>query len=607
MSNRDQFRLAPLAIFVYKRPKHTRRMLESLRANPDFARSHVTVYCDGPKNDAERSAVDETRRVVEQLAPHARIVARETNMGLAKSIITGVTELCAAHGRVIVCEDDLVFTPFALDYFNDALDFYAEQERVMHIAGYVRPARGPLPAAFLGRETFCYGWAIWQRAWEKFEVDAKVIIDWIDRRRLHRRFDVDGAMPYWQMLNLQAAGKLDSWAIRWYGTIFMHDGLSLNPGRALVRNEGFDGTGVHCSVTTEFDVPLATEPLPPSKFPRAIQECEVARQALAGSRYTSAVPVSSADKTKGMVVTDRKDRIDALNLINLEENAEKLEKIVRLQQKVAASNPQIQSLLHATFLQEDRDGDFARFLATREFATIQKILGWFGITQKSRLCEVGGGSGFLSWALHASGFRDISLLEPNVSFATGTGYLRSRPDADGLRIYRTVEDFNAAPDYYDAVITRNCIHHFRNISYVAAQIRQKMAPGGKWFSFREWFADTPQELQAALANHPYCQPYGIYEWPFPAYHYADAIEIVGFRLIAVVPAGYANGCLATYSENPGPPELERFTALIDHQLQTDPDITVRAFWDEVRWNKFEGAKKRLFTRPQAMIFEKIPI
>ncbi|HHT34764.1 MAG TPA: glycosyltransferase family 2 protein, partial [Bacteroidales bacterium] len=37
----------------------------------------------------------------------------------------------------------------------------------------------------------------------------------------------------------------DSWAIRWNATLFLNDILSLNAGKSLVQNIGFDGSGRH--------------------------------------------------------------------------------------------------------------------------------------------------------------------------------------------------------------------------------------------------------------------------------------------------------------------------------------------------------------------------
>ena len=126
--------LAPIAIFVYKRDQHALRMLSSLQACDEFRQSPVTIYCDGPKTREDEEGVVRTRRLVKSMVPHADIVERDRNVGCADSIIAGVTETCDRHGRAIVVEDDLVFSPFALQYFNDALRIYEREERVMHVA-----------------------------------------------------------------------------------------------------------------------------------------------------------------------------------------------------------------------------------------------------------------------------------------------------------------------------------------------------------------------------------------------------------------------------------------------------------------------------------------
>ena len=289
-----------------------------------------------------------------------------------------------------------------------------------------------------------------------------------------------------------------------------------------------------------------------------------------------------------------------LKIVTLEENPERHEQVIRAQQ--LDTDPDIRKLLESTYLEADRLQAFQRFRAGYEFRTILALLDIFGVGRADNLCEVGGGSGFLSWALSRSGFADIHLMEPNGHFNTGTGYLRSRADSAAIRIHNDLKAWHAGPDRYDVIVTKNCIHHFPNIAQAAASIRQKMKPGARWFAFREWFADSPGELYQQIASHPYCQPYGLYEWPYPASHYAEAIEIAGFALTAVVPSGYANNTLSTYQEDCGPLEVQQLTAQVDALLRANPAATVQAFWDEVTKNRTKTTEQRFFTRPQLMVF-----
>jgi hypothetical protein len=49
------------------------------------------------------------------------------------------------------------------------------------------------------------------------------------------------------MLRRESRGEVNSWAIRWHASIFLNDKISLYPGRSLVANGGFDGSGTHYS------------------------------------------------------------------------------------------------------------------------------------------------------------------------------------------------------------------------------------------------------------------------------------------------------------------------------------------------------------------------
>src|SRR5688572_18082092 len=151
-------RAAPIAIFVYKRAEHARGMLRSLLANPLAQHSLISIYCDGPRGPQDAEAVARTRAAVREAAPaHARIVERERNLGLAQSVITGVSEVVGEHGEVIMLEDDLELSPVVLDYLNAALERYRNEERAMHVSSFMYPVRARLPESFFYREATCSG------------------------------------------------------------------------------------------------------------------------------------------------------------------------------------------------------------------------------------------------------------------------------------------------------------------------------------------------------------------------------------------------------------------------------------------------------------------
>ncbi len=240
--------LAPIALFAYNRPRHLAQTVAALLRDPLAAASDLHVFCDGPKTPAAVKAVREVRAVVRSITGFRSIsvVEQERNIGLANSIIAGVTALCGRFGRAIVLEDDILVTPGFLDFMNAALARYVNDERVMQITGYMFPIRSDASrrALFLPLIS-CWGWATWKRAWDRFDADMSGYAALQSDRAMQARFDLSGSYPYFDMLRRQQRGELDSWGIRWYLSVFLRDGLVLWPSRSLVANIGFDGSGTH--------------------------------------------------------------------------------------------------------------------------------------------------------------------------------------------------------------------------------------------------------------------------------------------------------------------------------------------------------------------------
>src|SRR3989304_5243769 len=107
---------APIAFFAYKRPEHTRRSLESLSLNEGAEASELFIFCDGVRGPEDEKTVEEVRSLVRsrKWCGKVNIIERDKNLGLAKSVIAGVTEIEGRYGRIIALEDDLVLSPHFL-------------------------------------------------------------------------------------------------------------------------------------------------------------------------------------------------------------------------------------------------------------------------------------------------------------------------------------------------------------------------------------------------------------------------------------------------------------------------------------------------------------
>jgi hypothetical protein len=236
----------PLALFTYNRPAHTQAMLEAVAACHRLPECRVFIFSDGPKTNEQAKAVHATRAILQEWRDRlgAKIIEQTVNLGLARSIVDGVTKLCSEFGRVIVLEDDLVPARTFIHFMLSALDRYENDSQVAQISGYMFPVQhAAAPDAFFLPYISSWGWATWERAWRLFEANPDISA--LRDPELVFQFNHNGVTNHAKMLRNRMAGLNQSWAVLFYWAVFIHNKLTLYPRVSLVKNTGFDGTGVH--------------------------------------------------------------------------------------------------------------------------------------------------------------------------------------------------------------------------------------------------------------------------------------------------------------------------------------------------------------------------
>jgi hypothetical protein len=241
--------LAPIILFVFKRPLHTKNILDSLSKNLESSKSIIYIYCDGPKNTSNSDEVfkiNEVRKIcdAENRFLKVNIIKQEHNKGLANSIIEGVTKVVNLYGKVIVLEDDLILSPYFLSYMNDSLHRYEKNNNVGQIGGCNYFAFGDeFPNYFFWSVPDSLGWGTWKNRWEKFYYDSKELYNIVNNRRLINKFNAFGAYDFMNLLKDQIDGKVDSWAIRWHGTCIVNDWKTLYSNPSMTNHiESIDAT-----------------------------------------------------------------------------------------------------------------------------------------------------------------------------------------------------------------------------------------------------------------------------------------------------------------------------------------------------------------------------
>jgi hypothetical protein len=250
--------IAPVLVFVYNRPEHTRRTIESLSHNLLAGASELFIYSDAAKDASAAEAVNAVRSYLKTITDFksVTIIERDKNWGLAASIIDGVTNIVNQFGKVIVLEDDILTSPYFLSFMNDALDFYENKKKVWHISGYMYPIKkSHLPETFFSKNENCWGWATWKDRWQNFEKNPDALLAAFTPK-MKKEFNLDNSCNFFRQIELNKNGISNTWAIFWEATIFLHEGLCINPRDSFTQNIGNDGSGVNCGKSNKYDTPF---------------------------------------------------------------------------------------------------------------------------------------------------------------------------------------------------------------------------------------------------------------------------------------------------------------------------------------------------------------
>ena len=177
--------LAPIVLFVYNRPDHTRQTVEALQKNELAIDSELFIYSDAAKNENAEQKVNEVREYIKSIDGFKKItiIEREKNWGLANSIIDGVTKIVNEYGKIIVLEDDLVTSPYFLKFMNGALEIYKDEEKVYSITGYsFSDDISLIDTTYFLSITSSWSWATWEHKWQYFKRDKQALQKYIDNK-----------------------------------------------------------------------------------------------------------------------------------------------------------------------------------------------------------------------------------------------------------------------------------------------------------------------------------------------------------------------------------------------------------------------------------------
>ncbi|MCR5449548.1 MAG: glycosyltransferase family 2 protein [Solobacterium sp.] len=244
---------APAIVFTYNRAEKTKLTLDALNNNTLAPDTDLIIFCDaydpGKENDLEKTeAVKKVLYDFKKVSRFrsVRIYQAEKHFGLARSVINGVNQVMNEYGSVIVTEDDLVSHKNYLEYMNEALEYYKDDQRVWSISGYSYDLKCNEAAddVYFTYRGSSWGWATWKDRWDQTDWTMKDY-DTILRHPKRLKNLNRAGRDLLTMLRNQKNHVVDSWAVRWVFEQTRNAQMTVYPAHTFLYNIGLDGSGSH--------------------------------------------------------------------------------------------------------------------------------------------------------------------------------------------------------------------------------------------------------------------------------------------------------------------------------------------------------------------------
>jgi len=256
----------PVALFVYRRPEHTKQVLEQIE---EIEPPRVLVVGDGPEDGEEEERVESVRRIIAEADLECEVSTEyaDSNFGLKERFATGLDWVFDNAEEAIILEDDTVPDISFFRFCDELLERFRGDNRVWDIAG-----RNELGSYCQGDSSYFYshyggiwGWATWRSSYEEYDSDMTAWQNPVVRDRVLDSFTDRSQTRYVRdVFDRTYDGEIETWDYQWGFAKYRNNAVSVVPETNLIENIGF-GEGATNTLGEEH--PLDGTPIGALEFP----------------------------------------------------------------------------------------------------------------------------------------------------------------------------------------------------------------------------------------------------------------------------------------------------------------------------------------------------
>ena len=240
-----------IAVLAYNRVNHFEKVIKGIIKEKI---KEVNVYIDGPENNSIKKNQIKIFSKINQFQKKIKIniIRQNKNYGLAFSVLNAVKNELNKNDAMILIEDDCIPEKGFFKFMFESLKKYKKKKRIKSICSYNNLNLKEKNKAFFLKRFNPWGWATWKDRWKEFNPSIKFAINNLNILGKTNKLPLD--LKTYCKNDTIIEGKQDIWSLAWILFHYVDDTLVLYPPVSLVKNIGFDGTGIHCIKTNIFNI-----------------------------------------------------------------------------------------------------------------------------------------------------------------------------------------------------------------------------------------------------------------------------------------------------------------------------------------------------------------
>lgn len=259
---------SPVIIPAFNRYEHLKKCVDSLAKNKFAPDTELYIGLDFPPNEKYEDGYKKVKTYISTITGFKKIniIERNKNWGAIENIKDLIRIVIAKHDRFIFTDDDNEFSPCFLEYINNGLEKFKDDKTILSIQGFSYPIEYPTSESNVIKMQRYYsdwGYGIWK---DRYEILRDTITQgYFDKmfydKKQYALLKKKSRKNYIYAFGLCSPEKT-SFRINpirpnirpmdYTSSIFqcVNNMYSIMPKTTLVKNNGWDNSGIHCAANS---------------------------------------------------------------------------------------------------------------------------------------------------------------------------------------------------------------------------------------------------------------------------------------------------------------------------------------------------------------------